>query len=220
MLANKSRIKHQSFSKLLLSIARNIPGQGMTIRQLIDQLGERGLLTVCMVLTLPFLIPLSIPGSSIPFGLAIILAGMALILNRPLWLPQGFADKEIASDSLKYILESGAKLLAKLEKLMRPRFLVLTEADMMIRFNVFLIIFSAFLLMAPLPLPLSNTIPAYAVLFLAAGSLERDGYLLIAGYLLIIISLIYFAVVALLGAVGMEVLFLLTIEDYLGSLMA
>jgi hypothetical protein len=62
--------------------------------------------------------------------------------------------------------------------------------------------------MSPLPLPLSNTLPAYGVLFLALGSLERDGYLILAGYFMVFLTLVYLGLVGLLGRAGAQALLL------------
>jgi hypothetical protein len=62
--------------------------------------------------------------------------------------------------------------------------------------------FSGLLLTAPLPLPFSNTLPAYGVLLLAMGSLERDGYAVLAGYVMVLLTLGYFATVGVLGGLG------------------
>jgi hypothetical protein len=61
--------------------------------------------------------------------------------------------------------------------------------------------------MSPLPLPLSNTLPAYGALFLAAGTLERDGYAILAGYVMVLLTIIYIGGVAVLGGVGTQALF-------------
>jgi hypothetical protein len=85
---------------------------------------------------------------------------------------------------------------------MHPRLFTLTHGPTVGRLNAALLVVSGGLLMLPLPLPLSNTLPAYAVLFLAAGNLERDGYLVGAGYLMIFLSVTYLSVVAVLWTVG------------------
>jgi hypothetical protein len=60
------------------------------------------------------------------------------------------------------------------------------------------------MLMAPLPLPFSNTFPAYGILFLAVGTLERDGYVVLAGYLMVLLSVSYLAAVVAIGTTGMQ----------------
>src|SRR5690606_33103784 len=48
-----------------------IDGETVTLRALIALIGEHGLLFICALLTIPFLIPVSIPGVSTVFGLGI-----------------------------------------------------------------------------------------------------------------------------------------------------
>lgn len=193
-------------SAVLSEIARSVPAEGLTLRELLERLGERGLLMLCMILTIPFLLPVSIPGSSVPFGLVIALSAVGIITHKPPWLPDRLMNRRLAAEHLILVLEKGARLFARLEKLIHPRLLPLTHGPTIGRFNGILLGLSGLLLMAPLPLPLSNTLPAYGVLFLAAGSLERDGYIVLAGYVMVLLTLAYFSVVAVLGGVGARAL--------------
>jgi hypothetical protein len=176
------------------------------LRELLERLGERGLLLLSIMLTLPFLLPISIPGSSIPFGMVIALNGIGLILHRAPWLPDRLMRHHSDARHLASLLEKGAGLFRRLERLIHPRLFLLTHGTTMGRVNGALLGFSGLLLMSPLPLPLSNTLPAYAILFLAAGSLERDGYVVLAGYFMVMLTLVYFGMVAVLGGVGSHAL--------------
>ena len=49
--------------------------------------------------------------------------------------------------------------------------------------------------------PFSNTLPAIAILLLAAGLLGRDGWLVIAGHLMNVATIVYFSVL-LAGALA------------------
>ncbi len=95
-------------------------------------------------------------------------------------------------------------MFKRLERLIHPRLLPLTHGPTVGRFNGVLLGLSGVLLMAPLPLPFSNTLPAYGVLFLAAGTLERDGYAILAGYLAVLLAIGYFGMLALLGGAGTQ----------------
>jgi hypothetical protein len=194
-------------STVLGKIGRSIPAEGLTLRQLLDRLGERGLLIFCMVLTVPFLLPISIPGSSIPFGLIIALNAIGVITDRSPWLPERLMRRRLTAEHLGKVLEKGEKLFQRLERLFHPRLLPLTHGPTMGRLNGVLLMLSGILLMSPLPLPLSNTLPAYGVLFLAAGTLERDGYAILAGYVMVFLTLVYIGLVAMLGGVGTRALF-------------
>lgn len=172
----------KSLAQVLHDVARSVPAEGLTIRELLERLGERGLLLLAMVLTLPFLLLVSIPGTSTPFGLLIALIGIGVITNRPPWLPDRLLRRRLNAEQVVPVLERGARLCARIETLIHPRLFLLTHQATLGRVNGLLLVLSALLLMIPLPLPFSNTLPAYGVLLLAMGSLERDGYLIVAGY--------------------------------------
>ena len=189
-------------STVLSEIILAMPAEGLTLRTLLEWLGERGLLIFCMVLTIPFLLPVSIPGTSTPFGLLIALNAVGLAMHKPPWLPNRLMNRHIATHQLVPMLAKGVQLFARLERLIRPRLLPLTHGATIGRLNIMLLGFSGLLLTAPLPLPFSNTLPAYGVLLLAMGSLERDGYAVLAGYVMVLLTLGYFATVGVLGGIG------------------
>jgi hypothetical protein len=194
-------------SIVLGQIRRFMPAEGLTLRELLERLGERGLLIFCMILTVPFLLPVSIPGSSLPFGLIIALNAIGIITHRPPWLPDRLMSRRLSAEHLGTVLEKGERVFKRLERLIHPRLLPITHGPTLGRFNGLLLAFSGILLMSPLPLPLSNTLPAYGALFLAAGTLERDGYAILAGYVMVLLTIIYIGGVAVLGGVGTQALF-------------
>jgi hypothetical protein len=70
------------------------------------------------------------------------------------------------------------------------------------RFNLSLMVFTSFLLMLPLPVPLTDSLPGYSIFFLVLGILEYDGYFVLAGYLLVSATTIYFSLIFLFGYAG------------------
>jgi hypothetical protein len=157
-------------------------------------------------LTMPFLLPVSIPGSSIPFGVLIALIAVGLVTHQAPWLPNCLMHRRLARGHVVPMLEKGARLFARLERLIHPRLWPLTHGATVGRFNGILIGLTGLLMMAPLPLPLSNTLPAYGVLFLALGSVERDGCLVLAGYLMALLTVGYFSAVGVAGSMGASAL--------------
>jgi hypothetical protein len=196
----------QRASAVFAELARVLPAEGMTLGALLTRLGECGELMVCMVLTVPFLLPLSIPGSSVPFGLLIALQGLGLLRHRVPWLPKCLLARRLTHVHLEALLAKGAQLFSRLERFIHSRLLTLSQGAPLRRINGLLLVLSGLLLMAPLPLPFSNTLPAYGALLLAAGSLERDGTCILAGYVMVLLTLVYFSVVAVLGEVGVRAL--------------
>jgi hypothetical protein len=117
----------QRVSAVLFEVIRTMPAEGLTLRGILERLGERGQLMLCMVLTMPFLLPVSIPGSSIPFGVLIALIAVGLVTHRAPWLPDRLMNRRLARGHVVPMLEKGARLFARLERLIHPRLLPLTH---------------------------------------------------------------------------------------------
>lgn len=171
-----------------------IQGDTVTLRNLMTAIGEQGLLVLCAIATLPFLIPVSIPGVSTVFGAAIVLLSVAITMNRLPWLPQRILDRPLETAKLLPALRKGVSIVSKLDAWVLPRIPVLTSGPMA-RFNGLVLIFAGLLLMAPFGLiPFSNTAPAVAILLLAMGMLQRDGLFVLLGYLSTVLTVVYFSV--------------------------
>ena len=186
----------------LNAVAAQLTGETVTLRQVLSLLGEEGLLVFCAFLTLPFLIPVSIPGVSTVFGLVIILLGVGIAFNRLPWLPTRLMERPLSVGNLKPVLERGAKFVSRFDRLTHPRLRHLTSTVTLNRAHGLALIFSGVLLLFPLGLiPFSNTLPAFAILFFALGLLQRDGYFILAGYGMMVLTIIYFGILAL-GAIA------------------
>lgn len=188
-----------SLGETLQSMSNSITQPEISLRELLELIGEQGMLVFCMFLTIPFLLPVSIPGVSTVFGLVITLIGIGVTLNRVPWLPARLMNRTIERVHLLPALEKGAALFTRLDKVVSPRILALTHGATINRMNGLLLVLGAILLMAPFGLiPFSNTIPALAILFLAVGMLQRDGIFVLLGYLALVGTIVYFG--ALIGA--------------------
>lgn len=188
---------NQTLAESLLQAAHSIKGEQVTLRQILEIIGEQGLIFVCMFLCIPFLIPVSIPGVSTVFGAAIILLSISITLNRLPWLPRQIMNRPIATEKLIPTLERGARTIGRLDRWVRPRMIRFTESAAMNRFNGLMLMFGGVLLIFPLGLiPFSNTLPALAVIFLGVGMLQRDGLFILLGYVMLIATVLYFGLLA------------------------
>jgi hypothetical protein len=191
--AERSETMRQALARAIDAI----DGETLTLRRLIGLIGEHGLLFICALLTIPFLIPVSIPGVSTVFGLGILLIAIGITLNRAPWLPDRLQDRPIPTAKLKPVLLRGVGWLERIEKVLRPRLTGLTEGIALQRLHGLGIILGAGLLMFPLGLvPFSNTLPALAILFLCVGMSQRDGWLVIAGWAMNLATIVYFGALA------------------------
>jgi hypothetical protein len=187
----------QSLHAALNTAIDRIDGDTITLRRLLVLVGEHGLLFLCALLSLPFLIPVSIPGVSTVFGAAIILIAIGITLNRLPWLPDRIMDRELNATKLKGILQRGAQVVARVEAYVKPRYQSLTGSASANRLNGLALVLAGVLLMAPFGfVPFSNTLPAFAILFLAVGMAQRDGAVVLAGHLMNLATIIYFGVLA------------------------
>ena len=187
-------------SELLEDIIHSIKGEHITLRDLLAMMGESGLLLLCAFLSLPFLFPVSIPGVSTVFGAGIVLISAAITLNRLPWLPAKVADRRLESGKLRPVLERGVTFLRKFDRFFKPRMVSLTSGAVMNRVNGLVLMGVGVLLMAPLGLiPFSNTLPGVAILLLAAGISQRDGLIVLAGYVMVVLTIVYFAALAFLA---------------------
>ena len=187
-------------SELLEDIIHSIKGEQITLRDLLSMMGESGLLLLCAFLSLPFLFPVSIPGVSTVFGAGIVLISAAITLNRLPWLPAKVADRRLESGKLRPVLERGVTFLRKFDRFFKPRMTGFTSGAVMNRINGLVLMGAGVLLMAPLGLiPFSNTLPGVAILLLAAGISQRDGLVVIAGYVMVVLTIVYFAALAFLA---------------------
>jgi len=180
-----------------------MPRTGITLSELIQRVGNDGLLILVTLLTLVFLIPISIPGVSTVFGAAILLISVSRLFGRALWIPSKLEHRVIGTRKLRPLLRKALSWLKKLERISRPNRIQWLVAEGPIGFfNNAALILGAVLLMMPFGLiPFSNTFPAVAILFLAIGLLQRDGLCILLGHISNVLTILYFSV--LIGGGGL-----------------
>ena len=198
-----------SLGEQLAVIIRELPEDNLTLGELLAVFGDEGLLLLTMLLTLVFLIPVSIPGVSTVFGAAILLVGISRLIGRPLWLPAKLRDKALPARKLRPGLTAGMVWVRRLEKISRPhRLRALVDGRAQDVLNNLGFILAALLLMAPFGfVPFSNTLPALALLLYAVGMIQRDGGAVVLGHLANVATIIYFAVLIGGGGVALRELF-------------
>lgn len=189
----------QTLSESLRSMAGEIRthGEHTHVRSLLELAGEQGLLLALMLLTIPFLVPISIPGVSTIFGSVAILISLGITFNRVPWLPDRLLDRPIETERLVPAIEKGSDLMTRVDRFTHPRLGRLTDGAAMNRLNGLALLASSVLLIFPLGLiPFSNTLPGWSILLLAAGMTQRDGLLILLGYLMLVATVIYFGALA------------------------
>jgi hypothetical protein len=198
MLLKNNKTDDEFFEDILSTkfqkIINKIPDEKLKLIEIIDLLGNEGLLLLIALLSVIFLIPISIPGFSTVFGIIIFFIGFSLLSNQKFWLPKRIKNKLIAGEKLRTNLKKGLKWFSFIEKISKPnRYKNLITNKIVNKINQLLILFGSMLLMIPLGLiPFSNTLPALIIIFISLGILQKDGGIIMLGYLTVLLNLIYF----------------------------
>jgi hypothetical protein len=166
-----------------------VTGHVVTLRELLELVGEQGLLVFCAILAMPFLLPVSIPLMSTALGLPMLLIAVAVVMNRVPWLPDRLLDHALPGTTVQHVLDRGSHAAARFEHLVRPRLLAMTGSAAINSINGMVLAVAVLVLMAPLPLvPFANTLPAIAIILLCLGMAERDGRMVLMGYLVAFVA--------------------------------
>lgn len=201
-MSYKIYVNNLATSKKLNEIQEELPKENVSLKELINIMSGEGLQFIIIILIAPFLIPASIPGSSTPFGILIILLEIAFLNNKVLYVPDFIGKYEISKENVLKLFDIIKKSLSYVEKISKPRGRLSTKKNVL-KINAVINIILAFLLFLPLPIPFTDFVPAVSMLLLAVSTLEHDSYLMILGYIATIFSLFYFSSV---GYVGVEII--------------
>jgi len=188
------------FSRELRCLAEQFADRPARLSEILAATQGRGFNLLLLVIGLPFLTPIPLPGLSTPFGFVVLLIGARLALGHRPWLPEKILHRELPARFVAKLLGAASRIVRWLEVLLCPRLDFLHERWIYRRIAGTLIMISGFLLLLPLPIPLSNSLPALTVVLLAAGAMERDGVFFLAGCAVFSATLAFFGLLAFGGA--------------------
>ena len=198
----KPKAKPSRLSDIVKSIDTQ---QDMTIGQLVDSLGERAFGALMFIFAVPNVIPTP-PGTSAILGLPLVILTYQVMMGRQsLWLPQAVRKRQISRNMLQTFVSKVLPVMAKLERILRPRLGLVVASDLaervigLVAFPLALILF--------LPIPFGNIPPAAAIACLALGLAERDGLAVLLGYVLSAVSVAILAAISSALYVGVVAFF-------------
>jgi hypothetical protein len=174
-------------------------GKELTLNRLLERTEGRGIYLLFIAFSLPFVVPVSIPGLSPVLGGTSAYLALRTAFGHKAELPGFLGRRVLPPSTTARVLKGSVRVLRWLERWVRPRrtwWLGRTWARMM---NLLLIAFLAVLLALPLPSPpffFTNTLPSYGIIILALSAMEEDGLLVWAGYLLVVGNVVFFGLLA------------------------
>ncbi|MBN8031804.1 exopolysaccharide biosynthesis protein [Vibrio vulnificus] len=170
-------------SDVIVELIKQTQSPGITLRNLTDRLGDRTFGMLLMLIALFNVLPLV----SIIGGILIATLGLQMILGRrKAWLPSVILDRELPNDKVQAILRTFEPKVRKLEQYIYPRIQYM-EAPVVDQVNGCIILLLGLLI--SLPFPFTNIAPAFVVMIMGLGLMERDGLLQIGSFLLGMLSI-------------------------------
>jgi len=160
-------------SDLLLDVT-TAPDKGkITINDFVGMLGDRSIALAILILSLPNILPIGIPGFSTITGVAIAFMALQILGGRKsIWLPRKVGGKGLQQKFLTKMIRKTIPAVLWLEKFLHPRLTILC-GSIGERFSGFLILVMACVL--SLPVFGGNFLPGLSISLLALALLEDDG---------------------------------------------
>jgi hypothetical protein len=197
---------HRPLSESLREILDSEPPPGgLTLNTLFARTQGRGVFLFIILLCLPFLAPVSLPGLSMPVGTVIMILAWRLGFGLAPRLPAWIGEKPLPP-KFDRVLNGSIRVLRFVERwLVRPRRTRWLNWRAARRLNGLVLALMGFYLALPLAVPFTNTVPAYAIVLLALSMMEQDGVLIWLGYSATLAALLYLVAVADLAVLwGLE----------------
>lgn len=195
----------QSFLDSLTAI-QQLASQGgyIKIGQIFDILSGKGYATLLIIFSFPFCFPIQIPGFSTIFGITLGFLGLRMAFAKHLWWPEWILEKQLEAKHVESLAQKAIKGVLSLQKVLHPRWLALTKNAFLTRLHGVVVFCLSMLLALPLPIPLTNMLCAFPILFIGFGLLEDDGLVIVLGYVLAVVCFAAFTAIFLLGKAYFE----------------
>ncbi len=179
-------------SDVLAAFRANLPGERVSLGDLIQALGDRSLGTILLALSLPTVAPVPL-GVSCLFDLPILLFSARMAFGRrgavlPDWLLRRSVSRKMAGR----MIDAAMPRLTGIERMLKPRVSRFAAIDRERWFGFLILLLS---LTCVVPLPLTGWLPGFALVLLSLGLIERDGAAIAVSLALTVAALVFFVVV-------------------------
>ncbi len=164
-------------SRILRGIAESKTIERVSVRMLLEALGERAIGAMMLVLALPNTIPTP-PGTSAILGAPLVFLAAQLTFGLKPWLPGFIADRSMKHADFVSIIQKANPWLAWAERFLKMRLAFLAEPPFEYFIGLLCLILAIVLL---LPVPFGNMLPALSICIMSFGIIGLDGLWILAG---------------------------------------
>lgn len=173
----RRRKPRKRLSDILTEIGTDTARTRISVADIMEATGARAISALILLFAAPNVLPTP-PGTSSILGMPLVYLTAQLMLGRLPWLPKFISERSIYRADFIGMMDRAAPILARAEKLLKPRLSLLISAPAERVVGTICFILAMILL---LPIPLGNMLPALAICLFAFGILEKDGLWIIAG---------------------------------------
>ena len=184
-------------------------GLPVTIQTIMNRVSVKSFGILLAILAIPSAMPVPAPGYSVPGGIALVILGARLITRRAYpWLPQRILNKEVRVGQRPRLIRCMVLFLRFFEFFIRPRLAFVFSNPVCYRLLGVVVLLCG--LSMCIPVPLTNTAPAFGVFLIGLGMLEEDGFLsglgAAAGIVGLLLSLTVLTFIVMFGREGVDIL--------------
>jgi hypothetical protein len=167
-------------SELLAAIAGAEGGDRILFGDLVAAMRNRAFGVLFLLFGIPNCLPMP-PGIPVICGIVVALIAAQMVMGRDqLWLPSFLASKSFKRSDLKRIVARSQGWIRRLERVAKPRLHIFADARSRRIIGVVGVVLGIALV---LPIPLIGNIPlGIPICILGLGLVERDGGIILAGY--------------------------------------
>ena len=194
---SKDRIN--STSALINDIYNKNVEDNIKVGTLLKSIDSGGFALLNLIFSIILMIPLP-PPIAIIAGLIVMFLSFQMIIGmKEVWLPKFITEKSIKRTTLTVIVEKSTIYLYKLERFTRRRFTFVSNPITERIIGAFIFFLAGITLT---PIVFANTIPGLAIILISFGMINKDGLMVIIGFIVSIFSIF---VVWLMISVGLNV---------------
>ncbi len=164
-------------SELLQALAQQEGRERISVRDLVDALGERALGALLFLFAIPNALPVP-PGTSALLGVPLVFLAAQLMLGLRPWLPRVLSSRSMSQADFAATVRRILPWVRRGERLLRPRLGWLARPPMEYAIGAVCLFLA---IVVALPIPLGNVLPAVSISLLALAIVERDGVWVLAG---------------------------------------
>jgi hypothetical protein len=181
----------------------------LSFGEVFESVGEAAYSFIAIVLTLPFIQPISLGPLSTIGGLTFAALGWQLYRGHhaPL-LPERVKRTVPGPKTWDTLISACLKILGWCRKISRPRYQSWVSGRKGQKVAGMTLITAGLLMAIPFfGIPFNNTLPALAIFFICVGELEQDGMMVFIAFGWLIVTVIYFVfILVLLWILGEQAL--------------